>query len=433
MKKFMFLLWMFAAIAVACDEKGGDEPPISDPEGNLIEDLVFPEQTGALDQGAALEIQGKGFTEESKIYFRAEDGTETEGVVAEVTETGITVTLPELVGKFSVVLKQAGEEMTLGEVEIATGALVINDMEILPRKIKMIIYECTQVGDLDTLTYTTDPENILKFTERRSKSHMALSRPQVHRFTYDGNGVPSVEYVHEAPAPFTGDWEEDEENYSLTSKASDEDDLMGQLTYTMDGNRATSAKLAYTWYGGSTLDYEKDMTFSYMNGYLSEIKSTSYEEGEQWNTTETFSVSTEGLLQSCTMVDEYYGDTKTITCEYGTAVINSLHVDLWDLLFSSDMPFVSHDYSWGGRGEDASLVLGVLGNRFKQLPTKATIKTGEGVTENTMTREFEYFTNEGYITLINAKKTEKAYDLSGGGMTEQTIESSYKIIYEDEE
>lgn len=80
MKKIVFL-WIMAALMFACNDDKVDDDPEQPAGGALIENLDFPKQDGALNPGSELLIKGKGFTETSKIYFRAADGDRNRGNV----------------------------------------------------------------------------------------------------------------------------------------------------------------------------------------------------------------------------------------------------------------------------------------------------------------------------------------------------------------
>ena len=438
MKKFVFLWMILATVMFACSD---DDPKPEPQPGNeeLIGNLEFPSQSGAIAPGSELTIKGDGFSEESKIYLRAEDNTETEAEVKSVTDADITIVIPELVGKFKVILKQDDKEQELGSIEIGTSVLVKNGMEIMPKKVKMIIYECTQRGNLDTIIYTTEADDMLKFTQRWSKSASPLASPHVYNFAYNGNLPSEVKHLHgNTRTDIGGEWDDDEDEYDETlSRTSSFDydweyDEVGTTLFTTydSDNRLSRASVESTAWGGES----KSLSCTYINGFLNKATLVNETYGE---TTETmFSVSTDGVLTSASQTTSYEGGEpriKTINYTYAGEYMNSLNVDLFDLLFFEDLTFMSYEWSWGGVGENCVFALGIVGNRFKQLPTETSmIATGISGNDVEFKRKFEYYTNEGYITLINVSETEETIDFETGGTTQQTIQSSFKIIYEEE-
>ena len=138
MKKILYF-FMAAALLCGCEkeENGGDPicpvTEISMPASST-ENPVVP--------GSSVTIHGKGFTSGSEIWFRSmTKSTDVQATVTGVTASAITFTAPEVYGSQSVLLKQDGNEWTLGTLVFAnqsTDPEDPTDPEYLPRKISQV-------------------------------------------------------------------------------------------------------------------------------------------------------------------------------------------------------------------------------------------------------------------------------------------------------
>lgn len=357
-------------------------------------------------------------------------GTETEATLKEATEEGVTIVIPELIGTYKVVLKQEGKEQELGSIEIGSSVLIKNGMEIMPRKVEMIVYECVQRGDLDTIYFVTDENDMLKFTRRWERAHLPTSGPHVYDFVYDGNLPIEVKHLHGDPKPIIWEGDDDEEDYSLTKSINFDEwtyNDNGSASFTYDSDNRLSKANITTMYGDMN-----SATYTYINGYLNKV---AFVDGYYGDMTDAMFIVEDGLLktvtQTYTMNDpDATPDTKTLTFNYSGEYLNSANVDFFDFLFFGELTFMSYDWSWGGYGENCGFLLGIMGNRFKQLPTEIISKKEGSDTE--YRRQLEYYTTDGYITLINITEKDMQLDWESGGYTETEYKASYKIFYEEE-
>ena len=118
--KFLLFLSAFLTITfVACNDDDKDEN-----DNFPIENLQLPPSTTPLKTGEPIAIQGKGFTTGSEIWLKPTSGNSVQATVTSVTETGITFTAPETIsGLCDVILKQNGQEYSLGELTFETNTI----------------------------------------------------------------------------------------------------------------------------------------------------------------------------------------------------------------------------------------------------------------------------------------------------------------------
>lgn len=105
MKKIylMLLLICTACAFTACSD---DDDEIT--TGNPVKEIKVPVLVAA---GSDVTVNGKGFTDQSKIFLRDEDGETMEMTVRSFTKADLTFAVPETLttGNYTVVLKQDGE------------------------------------------------------------------------------------------------------------------------------------------------------------------------------------------------------------------------------------------------------------------------------------------------------------------------------------
>lgn len=164
MKKILYF-FMAAALLCGCEkEENGGDPicPVTELSmpASSTENPVIP--------GSSVTIQGKGFTSGSEIWFRnMTKAADVQATVTDVTASAITFIAPEVYGSQSVLLKQDGNEWTLGTLVFAnqsTDPEDPTDPEYLPRKISQVkvIFKDESKGDYTQLyTYSYDADDRL--------------------------------------------------------------------------------------------------------------------------------------------------------------------------------------------------------------------------------------------------------------------------------
>lgn len=103
---------------VSCSSDDDDNPQTKNP----ITNLEIPQSSSdkPIKSGEIITIQGDGFIQSSEIWLKAiTRSTENQDVKAEVTSvtaSGISFTAPNISGERNIVLKQSGEEYSLGKM-----------------------------------------------------------------------------------------------------------------------------------------------------------------------------------------------------------------------------------------------------------------------------------------------------------------------------
>lgn len=114
MKKFLFLMLLCIGF-VSCSSDDDDNPKTDSPITNL--EIPASSSDNPIKSGESVTIQGEGFTQISEIWLRpATKSTDVKAEVTSVTTSGISFTVPDVSGERDIVLKQSGEEYTLGKM-----------------------------------------------------------------------------------------------------------------------------------------------------------------------------------------------------------------------------------------------------------------------------------------------------------------------------
>lgn len=120
---------MFAFAACSDDDKGGD--------GGDCPITGYSVKTLSVAMEGELILEGKGFTQDSKIFLKDAAGKLTEIPVKTVSNADIVCTLPATgltVGQYTVVLRQEGKDWEMGKMTV-TAALPIKDYSFEPEGI----------------------------------------------------------------------------------------------------------------------------------------------------------------------------------------------------------------------------------------------------------------------------------------------------------
>ena len=239
MRKLLYLTSILVMF-IACSDDKDDKFPITGLELPSLENPVKP--------GDVLTIKGSGFTSQSEIWFRAVTSRATGDVQANVTgvdDNGITFTAPVVHGKQSVLLKENGDEYTLGEMTFVDET---GEVEILPRKI-------VKVKEIDAI----EPEyyNVYEFTYNADGTLAKMTWQE----TGYGSKTTTYKYSDRKITSTRDDEDEDPfEEFSLKDGkvvkfVHGVDDERVEHVYTYDGNLLTGSE--ETLYNGKRGDSEK--------------------------------------------------------------------------------------------------------------------------------------------------------------------------------
>lgn len=399
MKKILYL-FMAAAVLCGCEkeENGGDAVcPVTEVTmpASSAENPVTP--------GSSVTIQGRGFTSGSEIWFRSmTKAADVQATVTDVTASAITFTAPEVYGTQSVLLRQDGNEWTLGTLVFASQSTDPEEPEYLPRKISQVkvIFKDESKGD-----YT-----------------------QLYSYSYDADGRLSTMSVADL---FDGEEETLTIKYAyseskITSKGEGNGFIQSlEESYELTDGRVS--KYVRTTISGGKYAEEGIKTIQTLNprynseGYLVTIDGKEVCSGDPEESYESILIDqytfTEGIfnqyVSKASTTDSYgqYGSSSEIEFTAGPA--NNLNIDIFGI-------------DWMGEEMYAAplFLLNVGGKRSAQLPTKyqyqyADIDEDGNVSkDDNQTKELEYTMVGDYITLI---KTYVAGELT----------TTVEIIYED--
>ncbi|MFO3729574.1 hypothetical protein [Butyricimonas muris] len=372
MRKLLYLTSILVMF-IACSDDKDDKFPITGLELPSLENPVKP--------GDVLTIKGSGFTSQSEIWFRAVTSRSTGDVQANVTgvdDNGITFVAPAVSGKQSVLLKENGDEYTLGEMTFVDET---GEVEILPRKI-------VKVKEIDAI----EPEYY-----------------NVYEFTYNADGTL---------AKMT--WQET--GYSLVTTKYDY--KTGTITSISDRN-AIPVEEVYTLKDGKVMKFihgnekkDKDERYEYDYTYTGDLLTKVDGDNEGNDEDETFTRDASNNLTRYEYKDNsivnYDG---SIDFTYG-GQLNNLNIDFFY--------FISMNYF--DCNSMIPCLLNVTGQRSIYLPD--TMKLSEpmeaGDEEGFLTGKditsyaFKYEMKDGYITRITLTNT-----------TDNEDELIYEITYEE--
>lgn len=100
---------------VSCSSDDDDKPKTDSPITNL--EIPQSSSDNPIKSGETITIKGEGFTQTSEIWLRSiTKSTDVKAEVTLVTASGISFTVSNVSGERSIVLKQSGQEYTLGKM-----------------------------------------------------------------------------------------------------------------------------------------------------------------------------------------------------------------------------------------------------------------------------------------------------------------------------
>lgn len=112
-KKLLFL--MLLCIGLVSCSSDDDKPKTDSPITNL--EIPQSSSDNPIKSGETITIKGEGFTQTSEIWLRSiTNSTDVKAEVTLVTASGISFTVSNVSGERSIVLKQSGQEYTLGKM-----------------------------------------------------------------------------------------------------------------------------------------------------------------------------------------------------------------------------------------------------------------------------------------------------------------------------
>ena len=359
------------ALFVACsddDDKDNELPIVG---------LEFPKFENPVKPGESITIKGEGFTKASEIWFRtiiarAENTGDVKAIVTEVNSTGITFTAPEVYGNQSVLLKENGKEYELGKMTFEEQPEEGGDVEILPKKVKKIIYSDTeQEIDQEIYEYTYNKENKIA-SVKVTKSYG--NRTENKTYTYSTDKITMK-----------------------TTGGEDEEEFV----FNLQNGKLISSKFTYT-----DMDevYADNFVYTYAGGYLSKIEGT--EEEEYNKMVETYSFIQGNLMKYTYNSNDDYKEIQEFSYDNQ---LNNLNIDLF--------PFITY-ITFSTESVTEPFLLDIAGKRSQHLPSsiKYTSEDEEEGTEVSVYK-FSYKMEGDYISEI-------IIDDEGDIIT-------FKIFYED--
>lgn len=341
-----FGMWMLLCTLCAFTACSDDDDKLP------IEGLHIPSFTVPVKPGESVTIEGQGFTKASEIWFRAlatraENSADVKATVTEVTASGITFTTPLVFGQQTVLLKEAGEEYTLGEMTFEEKTGGGEGVTILPKKITEIVLTDSK-NKKKTFLYTYDSKGrVLTITTAS-----------------EGNQTPSVR------------------NFTYTDS---------KITIAKENNEPTVIELK-NGCAISSIEYEGEKyniqkSYDYSGNYLSKLikKEVNIDVNDNsWQKLISDSlifVVKDSNLQN---IDYYYlNENKKakdmMSFEINNDRYNNTNLDLYGLIINED-----------------AILLGLTGIRYKNMPLKIT-EINELEYQNNVTT-YSYKVDKGYIT-----------------------------------
>ena len=330
------------AFIVACsddDDKDNKSP---------IKGLEMPQFENPVKPGESITIKGEGFTKTSEIWFKqiitkATENTDVKAAVTDVSSTGITFTAPEVYGNQSVLLKENGKEYELGKMTFEEQPEEGGDIEILPKKIKKIVYR--EDNSEDVSEYYYDETGKIKTWKLIESGNNGVD----YTFTYSSDLIT-----------IAGD--NDKETFRLKN---------GKLDY-------------YKF--ESTGDFD-EYTYFYNGDYLNQVKCVI--EKEYHSTIDLSFIGGKLTQYKCTDDENPNGEYSTINFTYGQQ-LNNLNLDLFGLIIDDFEDELGQAF-----------ILGIGGKRSLYLPEKYKV-TGMEEDDGKFEYEvsFKYETKDNYITKI---------------------------------
>lgn len=354
---------------IACnDDDKDDKFPITG--------LEFPSFENPVKPGDVITIKGSGFTSQSEIWFRSTMSRADGDVQANVTgvdDNGITFTAPVVYGKQSVLLKENGDEYTLGEMTFVDET---SEVEILPRKI-------VKVKEIDAI----EPKyfNIYEFTYNTDGTIAKMTCEE------SGYGSSTITYKYS--------------NGKITSTRDDKDPYEeitlndGKVVKFVHGVNDERCEYVYTYNGNLLMDSEE----TYYDGERGDSEKLV----RDGNCLTRYEYKDNGIANYDGSIDFTYNGQ-----------LNNLNIDFFY--------FISENYF--DCASMIPLVLNVTGQRSIYLP--ATMKLSEPreredndeaflPVKDITNYTFKYEMKDGYITRITLVNT-----------TDNEDELIYEITYE---
>lgn len=370
MKKLLFLFTMLACV-LACSEA-------DDNNGNPIKGLEIPSSTTPIKPGSSVTIKGEGFTQASEIWFKriitkATESDDVKATVTEVASTGITFIAPDVYGNQSMFLKENGKKYELGKMTFEEQPGEIEDVKILPKKIK-------EIRDHKNGTYDS------------------------HKFDYNDKGqIKTMTIDHRYYLEtYTYEYRSDK----ITSKIRYSDNTTDFTDATLKFDN-TGRAISYEWTSKNATAGKSEP--SYNENYLKQIKTSGINDiPEKYEYEENWKFIAGNLMR----YDYDYKNNGggSIDCEYSDR-LNNLNLDLWGAI-------IGIPYFDGDRTTDF-LLSNIAGKRSRLLPKQILNKTwDDNGNEETSTEILTYKLTGEYITNITITSNDPGYN------------RHYEIIYE---
>lgn len=352
--------------------------------------------------GATMTIDGEGFTAASEIWFRqvvTKAKGDVQAPVKKVTPKGITFVVPEVYGRQIVLLKENDKEYKLGEMSFIEKPEEVEELKILPRKIKEIRETREyKYGNNECYVYRFSYDEERRLSVMRS---LTVSEYEEGEETYDSK-MSVWEYSYKESrkircAYYELGYEQETPHYCI-------------LTLDDDG-RVDS-------YGWEEED-EETRYICYDNGYLQEICWDGVEYGDKvyrYSYTENWSFVAGSLYQYKYFDDD---DWRNVDYEPGND-LNNLNIDLLNIIFNNTESEMTSDFPQG-----------IYGKRSRLLPQTVTVHYGDEEGEMfSYIERFSYEKNGDYIVKII-----KEFEVSKNDYEKEIeyIGGYYEIFYYDEE
>lgn len=386
MKKLLFLFTMLSLL-VSCsdDDDNNDKSP--------IKGLEIPPSTTPVKPGETVTIKGAGFTEVSEIWFRAiatraEDREDVKATVTKVNANGITFIAPEVYGNQSVLLKENGKEYDLGEMTFEEEPEEVEEVKILPKKVKEIREYEDGSTDYTSYQFVYDGQDrIQKMTVLYSANNS-----EIYTYEYKDNEITCKSLI-------------------VSSGGKEQFDEIVELD-------AKGRTKSYKWVMTNDPKVYEESIPTYNGDYLKQLKTSGVNDEDYipYHYTENWTFIAGNLVHYDYEYDDESEGYGSIDCKYENT-LNNLNIDLWGAIFG-------HSYYEGDLQTDF-LQPNITGKRSRQLPAKVTDIEGDDDPDDT-NRDVEEYTYEfsgEYITKITRKIVEtNDEDLTGG---------YYEIFYEE--
>lgn len=384
MKKLFFLFAMLSFMVACSDDDNNDKSP--------IKGLEIPQSTTPVKPGESVTIKGEGFTQTSEIWFRAiatraENREDVKATVTEVNANGITFIAPEVYGNQSVLLKENGKEYELGKMTFEEEPEEVEEVKILPKKVK----EIREYKDGST-DYTS------------------------YQFVYDGQDriqKMTVLYSVNNYETYTYEYKDNKITCKLLVTSSGKEQF--DETVELDAKGRTKS---YKWVNTNDPKVYEESIPTYNGDYLIQLETSGVNDEDYipYHYTENWTFIAGNLVHYDYEYDDKSEGYGSIDCKYENT-LNNLNVDLWGAIFW-------HSYYEGDLLTNF-LQPNITGKRSRQLPAIVTCIEGDDDPDGT-SRDVEKYTYEfsgEYITKIKKEIVETN--------DEEIVGGYYEIFYEE--